>query len=197
MKHLLEGIVAALLCAAPAAAQMNVHIVPKIGVFTPMSGLTGNTELSSGLALGVAAEFGIPLLPLRLRANVEHLTGTELERRNEEETRVGDVVITTLTGAAVLRPLPATALFQPYFLAGAGVKRYEMELENLAGGELSGVAQSQSRFTGQAGGGVDVRVGPLAMVLEVSDYISTFVAGSGESRLQNDLFGMLGFRISF
>lgn len=189
------ALTALLLCAPPASAQIDLALIPKIGVFTPAGSLTEDTELSTGLALGLAAEFELPILPIRLRAGIEHLATTELERRNRDETKVGDVSLTMITGDLVLRPLPATSLFRPYFLAGAGVKQYDMTLENLAGGELSGIEQKQTRFTGHVGGGLDIALGPLSAVLEVSDYLSTFRAADGTARLQNDLFGMAGFRV--
>jgi hypothetical protein len=40
-----------------------------------------------------------------------------------------------------------------------------------------------------------VRIGPVVVVAEVADYISTFVIGDDESRLQNDVVGMIGIRV--
>jgi hypothetical protein len=69
-------------------------------------------------------------------------------------------------------------------LAGAGVKRY------------SGAGDDQSKFTGHLGAGVDLKVGPIALLAEINDYISSFqYETAGDSKLQNDVFISLGFRI--
>ena len=182
--------------AAPAAAQMNLQIVPKIGVYTPVGGLTETTEIRPGLAYGLAAEFVLPWLPVGLRANVDVAHAAEIQQRTEAEERVGEVMLTSVVADLVLRPLPRTALAQPWFIGGAGIKQYDMDLESRAGGELSGVDEDLTRFTAHVGGGLDVRFGALAFVLEIGDYISSFRDAAGTSRLQNDLVGMVGFRVS-
>ena len=181
-----------LLAAAPAAAQgLNLQLVPKIGVYSGIGGLTETTEIKPALAYGVAAEITLPFMPLNVRANVDVVHGGEIEQRTAAEPRVGEVTMTNIVGDLVIRPLPRAVLAQPYFLAGGGIKQYDMDLETAAGGELSGVEESSSRFTGHVGGGLDVRWGAIAFVLEVGDYISSF-----GDKLQNDLVGMVGFRVS-
>ena len=181
-----------LLAAAPVAAQgLNLQLVPKIGVYSGIGGLTETTEIKPALAYGLAAEITLPFLPINVRANVDVVQSGEIEQRTAEEPRVGEVTLTNIVGDLVLRPLPRAVLAQPYFLAGGGIKQYDMDLETAAGGELSGVEESSSRFTGHIGGGLDVRWGSFAVVLEVGDYISSF-----GDKLQNDLVGMVGFRVS-
>jgi hypothetical protein len=181
------------MAAAPAAAQgLNLQLVPKIGVYSGIGGLTETTEIKPALAYGLAAEITLPFLSLfNVRANVDVVQDGEIEQRTAEEPRVGAVTMMNIVGDIVIRPLPRAVLAQPYFLAGGGVKQYDMDLETAAGGELSGVEESSSRFTGHIGGGLDVRWGSFALVLEVGDYISSF-----GDKLQNDLVGMVGFRVS-
>jgi hypothetical protein len=181
-----------LLAAAPAAAQgLNLQIVPKIGIYSPIGGLTETTEIRPALAYGVAAEITLSFLPINVRANADVAHKAEIEQRSAAEPRVGEVTLTNIVGDLVLRPLPRAAIAQPYFLGGAGIKQYDLDLETAAGGELSGVEEESSRFTVHIGGGLDVRWGPIAFVLEVADYISSF-----NTKVQNDVVGMLGFRVS-
>jgi hypothetical protein len=75
-------------------------------------------------------------------------------------------------------------VLQPYLLAGAGVKRY------------SGEGDDQSKFTGHVGAGADLKLGPIGLLAEINDYISSFEdETTGDSKLQNDVFISLGFRI--
>ncbi|HUF51103.1 MAG TPA: hypothetical protein VMN60_09735 [Longimicrobiales bacterium] len=194
----LLALLLSLSAAAPAVAQggMNLQIVPKIGVYTPMGGLTETTEIKPGLAYGVAAEITLPFLPVNIRANADVAHSADIEQRSAAEPSVGSVTLTSIVGDLVLRPLPRTALAQPYFLAGVGIKQYDMDLESRAGGELSGLAEDITRFTAHIGGGLDVRFGVLAFVLEVGDYISSFRDATGTARVQNDVVGLIGFRVS-
>lgn len=190
------GILAALLTTTPALAQEapgpNVQLVPKIGVFTAINELGAGAELENGLALGLAVELYLPGSPVTLRANLEWVDTriAALGTGNE----VGDATITVVVADAVFRPLPPTALLQPYVMGGAGIKRYELGSDNGGGG--TGLTEGTSnRFTAHIGGGFDVRLGPLAVLLEVSDYVSSFRIDGDEAELQNDLFALIGFRI--
>jgi hypothetical protein len=183
-------------CAARAQNGPNLQVVPKIGVFTPLGTLTANTEIELGLALGAAGELTLPGLPFNLRINVDHAITTDVVERAIAETALGQVSITNIVGDVVLRPLPATAALQPYFMAGGGVKSYSLDSDIGWVGDLSGVAGTVRRGTLHVGGGVDARFGPLALLLEISDYISTFLDSDGGSRLQNHLYGMVGFRVT-
>ncbi|HSJ26356.1 MAG TPA: hypothetical protein VK929_16875 [Longimicrobiales bacterium] len=190
---LLAGLTA--LMPSRADAQLNLQVVPKIGVFTPLAPFGETSELQSTLALGLAAELLLPSWPVNLRANLEHATTTDIVRRDASETVLGTARITTVVGDVVLRPFAAPATFQPYLLAGGGVKIHEIDRE-VGTLDLSGLAERFTRGTLHVGGGVDARFGPLAVLLEVGNYMSTVEAVSGESRVQHDAFGMLGFRVS-
>jgi hypothetical protein len=180
----------------PVAAQgANVQVVPKIGISMPLGSLGDNTELANGLALGVAAELTLPRLPVNLRANLEYAHTADIVERSATESVHGEATILNLVGDVVLRPLPATATAQPYFLGGAGIKTYDIAVGPTAGPDLSRTAGTTTRFALHIGGGLDVRFGPMALVLEISDYISTLPLGD-DSRTQHDVFGMIGFRVA-
>jgi hypothetical protein len=178
------------------AAAQRVQLVPKAGVYTALGPLTENTEIEPGLAFGGAIEVGLPIVPIALRLTVDYALDVEIVRRGTTEERVGDVSLLGVVGDVVLRPLPGAVIARPYFLLGGGIKRYTMTLETTGGGDLSGVDENLSRATVHAGGGFDVRVGPVALVLEVGDYLSTFVDAAGDSKVQHDAFGQAGLRIT-
>jgi hypothetical protein len=184
-----------LTAAAPAAGQGgNLYIVPKIGVFTPLTPFGETSELQSTLALGVAAEVGLPGLPVGLRLNLDHATTTDIISRTAEEAVLGTARLTAVVGQVVLRPFDRAALFQPYFLGGGGVQIYDIERLIVTAPDL-GTAPRSTRATLHVGGGVDVAAGPLRLVLEVGNYISSLEARQGESRVHHHAFGMLGFRV--
>jgi len=189
MKRLLM-LMALTLVAAPAAAQIpgvNVVVAPRIGVYSPLGNLietsTSEFKIKSGLGLGLSIELDLPLSPINVRANFDAALGRDVE---EDGVKVGDVDIVNLTGDLVFRPLPRVVA-QPYLLAGAGIKRYS---SGFGGGDDN----SSSDFTGHVGAGIDAKLGPLGLMVEVSDYISSFKS-TGDSKLQNDVFVMAGLRI--
>jgi hypothetical protein len=176
-----------------AAAQVpgiDLHIGGRIGYFMPL-GIVGEdatdreTTVSNGLALGASIELDIPVSPINLRATLDATFGRSLE---VEELDVADtsVDIITLTGDLVFRPIPRLVLAQPYLLLGAGFKRYSAD----------GGIEDQTDFTGHLGAGADLSLGVASLMVEVSDYISSLESvDGGDSRLQNDVFIMVGLRI--
>lgn len=181
--------------AAPAEAQApNLQLVPKIGMSMPLGTLADNTEIDMGLAFGLAAELVLPRLPFSVRANLDFAREADVTQRTAAAPVLGQATILVVTGDIVLRPLPPTAVAQPYFLGGAGIKRHDIAIGPVADTPLrTGIT---TRATLHVGGGFDVRLGPLSGVLEISDYISTFPDADGGSRLQNTIFGMIGFRVA-
>jgi hypothetical protein len=190
---LMAGLV---MSATQAHAQLpgiNLNLGARAGIFAPLSALAettqGELKLKSGIGIGASLELDLPLSPVNVRANVDAALGSKLELDGEE---LGDseVDVVAFTGDLVYRPVPRLVTFQPYLLAGAGIKRYSFE------SAFGGISESESDFTGHVGLGADLKVGPLAVLAELSDYISSFKNEStGESKLQNDVFVMLGFRI--
>jgi hypothetical protein len=181
--------------ASPAAAQdANLRVVPRIGLYMPMAELGDNAEIAGGLALGAAAELALPGLPLTLRASVDYAPATDVVERSAAERVLGEASLLTAVAAIVLRPLAATATAQPFFVGGAGIKTHNLAAGPGAGGDLAAAAGITTRPTLYVGGGVDVRFGPISLVLEVGNFMSTFPVGD-ESPVQHDVFGTAGFRI--
>jgi hypothetical protein len=194
MKRMLFVLGMMLVAGAPAYAQVpgiNVHLGARAGIFSPMGALAESTEgelkLQRGLGIGASIELDIPLSPINVRANVDAAMGAKLELDGEEipDTEV-DVI--AITGDLVFRPLPRIVVLQPYLLAGGGVKRYSFSTNVFS--------EDRSDFTGHIGAGADLKFGPISVLAEISDYISSFKnEGTDESKLQNDVFVMVGFRI--
>jgi opacity protein-like surface antigen len=182
--------------AAPAAAQgINLQLVPKAGLSMPIGTLGDDTEIENGFALGVAAELILPGLPVNLRANLDYALPADIVERSAAERVQGEATILNIAGDVVLRPLPATAAAQPYFMGGLGVRTFDISVATTVGPDLGAASGRTTRFALHVGGGLDVRAGPLAFVLELSDYISTLRFGE-DSSLQHGVFGMVGFRVS-
>jgi hypothetical protein len=176
-----------------AAAQVpgiDVNIGVRGGWFTPI-GIVGEdasqreSKLSQGFAFGASIELDIPLSPINVRANVDATMGRALEVEGLEVPGT-EIDMIALTGDIVFRPVPRVILAQPYFLVGAGLKKYSTE----------GSFEDTTDFTGHLGAGADLSLGVVSLMVEISDYISAFnEVPSGDSRLQNDVFIMAGFKI--
>jgi hypothetical protein len=122
---------------------------------------------------------------------------TFAEAESELEA-TGEQTMLVLAADLVLRPMRRLIIVQPYLLAGAGVKRYDFSFSE-PDGETSieeAFPESQTDFTIHAGLGLDLGIGPIALVAEMSDYVSWYDAeGAEEGELQNDLFLMAGLRV--
>ena len=96
------------------------------------------------------------------------------------------------TAALVFRPLPSGVPVQPYLLGGGGVKHYDLSsLDELHRSPL----QDQTRRTMLLGVGIEVRVGPLRIVTELSDYISPIFGDGDAETTQHDLFWTAGLML--
>lgn len=192
--------------AADAGAQVpgiSVQLVPKIGAYLPVSDLaeaqsgaqTIAKELEASLAIGLGVELDLPMLPVNLRGNLEYATGSEVSSEGVG-AEANETTLLVVVGDVVFRPLPRIVVVQPYLLAGAGLKRYDFDIQE----GTATAFDDESDFTFHLGVGVDIKLGPIALLAEVSDYISKFepangTTGESESKTQNDLFGMVGFKV--
>ena len=96
------------------------------------------------------------------------------------------------TAAIVFRPLPSGVPVQPYLLGGGGVKHYDLtSLDELHRSPL----HDQTRRTMLLGGGIEVRMGPLRIVTELSDYISPIFSDNDMETTQHDLFLTAGLML--
>lgn len=191
----------AALAAGAAPADAQVALIPKVGAFSPSGDLgdfDGNTqELEGSFAVGLAAEFGLPVLPFDIRAGFDYATDTKVTREGLGDAgSAPNATLLALTADAVIRG--GSGILQPYFLFGGGIKRYDISEDELRSGNQDVILdEDQSDFAGHVGAGLALGLGIVSVTFEVSDYISQFEAADGNSELQNDLFFMLGARIGF
>ena len=196
MKRMMVVLGLLVFASAPVYAQVpgiNVHVAARVGLFSPLSELAettgGDLQLGSGVGFGASIELDIPFSPVNIRANVDASMGNTLELE-DDELEGAEIDVVNFTGDLVWRPMPRIVVVQPYLLLGAGVKKYSFNTE---GGTFG---SDRNDFTWHLGAGADMKVGPIALVAEISDYISSFKnEGTEESKLQNDVFLMVGFRI--
>lgn len=185
--------------AAPAAAQapgIDLKLNPRVGLYVPLTDLgeasttagTIVTEKSGSLALGLGAELGLAVLPVNIRANVDYVTGSEVntEGVTADPTQTTMLVV---SGDLILRPLPKIILVQPYVFAGGGLRQYNFDVEN----QTTTALEDASDPTIHLGGGLDLTLGPLALNAEVGDYISWFEFQAGaDAEMQHDMFVTVG-----
>ena len=185
--------------AAPGAAQvpgLDLSIVPKVGFYVAAADLETATEAAGqvvddrggSLAVGLALDFAVPLAPVSFRAGFDYVTSSEFtyaDTTGSELEATGEQTMLAISGDIVLRPLPRLVIVQPYLLAGAGVKRYDFSFAETDGETTIDEAfpDSETDFTLHAGLGVDLGLGPIALVAEVGDYVSWYEAeGGGAAR---------------
>lgn len=208
MTKVIGALAGVALLAAPAAAQvpgLELSVLPKVGFYSPASDLQAAQDAlgevaedrGGSLALGLAFELGVPLTSLGVRVGFDYVTGSEFTYEDEAAVEAtAEQTMLAITGDVVLRPLPRLIVVQPYLLAGAGVKRYDFSFESDAGTDIEAAfPESETDFTVHAGIGVDLGLGPIALIAELSDYISWYETGNDESEMQNDLFLMAGVRL--
>ena len=203
MRTWIKVVAGAALAAVAVPAQAQISVVPKIGFYSPAADLEAAREAAGeivderggSLALGLAAELGM------FRVGFDYVTASEFtwaDTTGADVEASGEQTMLALTGDVILRPIPRILILEPYLLAGAGVKRYDFSFEDASGDTEIEEAfpESATDFTVHAGLGVDVDVGPIALVVELSDYVSWYEAeGADGSEMQNDLFIMAGVRV--
>lgn len=195
---------AALGAGAPEAKAQGFELIPQVGSFVPLNDL-GRMEGTGGavslgrreaaLALGLAAELGARG-PVSLRGSL--LFGTSAELPLEGAGCAGCHASSHLVvaGAGLLiRPAPSLLVVRPYLLAGVAAKRHGVNDEDLRASGFPRVAGDPSSTALHLGAGLELGLGLIDAVVELSDYVSRFEAGGGEGGLQNDLFLMVGLRL--
>jgi hypothetical protein len=173
---------------------IELRLFPRVGVYKPVSTLAefqaSTAELRGSTAFGLSVELQLPLLPLNLRGNVDYVRGAD-GAVNDQDLDVDNSLL-MLSADLVLRLLPAVSPIQPYLMAGAGVKRYDFD-DRFATALFS--FPDDRDFTAHLGVGLGLKLGPLNVAAEATDYISWFeLAGGADGKLQNDLLLMVGIK---
>jgi hypothetical protein len=189
----------------PDAAEAQLSLRPSVGMYMPVSelgqveGVAGLVELGkaeSTLAYGVAVEFG------PVRANLAYAGDSDVPIDGVGcETCSARTTMLVGTAALAIRPIPEIAFFQPYLLAGGGLKRYNFDPENFDEEGLDGILDDQNQFAGQLGIGLDLSFGGLGLFTELNDYISKVELAPDDedfdwdSDLQHDMIWSLGIAL--
>lgn len=194
--------------ASTAEAQTSVRLLPQVGAYSPLAELgeirdNGETVIGAGrrsstLAWGLGLEAGPGQEGTSFRLHVGYGTNSEIPVWGLEcEGCSARSTLLTANAAAVLRPIPRLVLVQPYFVLGAGVKRYGFETRDMEGERWRDLLRDQTRPAGQLGVGVEASLLGLRTQWELNGFISRFQEGSngggtnssnGDSSLQTDLF---------
>jgi hypothetical protein len=189
----------------PGAAEAQISLRPSVGMYVPVSelgqveGVAGGVELGkaeSTLAYGVAVEFG------SIRANLAYAGNSDIPVDGVGcETCSARSTMLAGTVALAIRPIPQVLFFQPYLLAGGGLKRYNFDPENFDEEGLDGILDDQNQFAGQVGLGLDFSLGGLGLFTELNDYISKVELAPDDqdfdwdSDLQHDMIWSLGISL--
>ncbi|MFW6205921.1 MAG: hypothetical protein ACOC5I_01655, partial [Gemmatimonadota bacterium] len=169
---------------------VDVKVNPRVGLYVPLTDLgdAGGTvgtiaaEQSGTLALGLGVELGFAAAPVGIRANLDYATGSEISAEGVGETAERTVIM--LAGDLVFRPLPRLVVVQPYLYAGGGLRQYDFDV---------GTLEDASDPMLHLGGGLDLRLGTLALNAEIGDYLSWLELQEGMgSEPQHDLFVSVG-----
>ena len=199
---LLAGCLSTALAPAGARAQGG-YLIFQAGYYVPTQDLGLLTDAGFGQAVefgererSFAYSLGLELAvsgPISGRATLAYATSADLAVQAgmcpECEARNN---LLNATAALVFRPLPSGVPVPPYLLGGGGVKHYDLEsLDALHRSPL----HDQTRRTMLLGAGIEVRMGPLRIVTELSDYISPIFADNDVETTQHDLFWTAGLML--
>ena len=188
--------------AQPAAAQLR--LIPSVGLYSPFGELPSpgagvdDLKKDGSFAFGAALELGTPD-KVSFRINAMHATDSEIpytEVGCDEDCARSTVSAATATLA--LRPLPVIVVAQPYLLLGGGVKRYDFTREDLENEGVNAILNDQNQLTGHLGLGVELNLGMVRLVGEVSDLVSQFDVEDDlfeSDDLQHDVFFTVGLVI--
>jgi hypothetical protein len=174
----------------PAEAQGRIAVSALGGAYVPAGSfreLQTQAELKreATLGLGVNVQFGA------LRVSTAYATGATISEDGvTNETEIGDGTVLVGTADLVLRPLPRLIIVQPYVLGGVGYKRESYTLDE---GFPEDIGEYDDQIVGHLGVGVDIALGGLSLVAEISDFIGR---NNNDSWKVHDAFGMVGLKFS-
>jgi hypothetical protein len=194
------------LIAGPVRAQggdgLDVRLNPRIGLYGSLTSLTeieeaGQTaaaELGGSLAVGLSVQVDLGLMPIGLRANLDYATGSKIFwEEGGFRTEQGEATVLAAAADVLVRVLPRSYIISPYLFAGGGLKQYDFTLSQESSIEEF---RDESDPAFHFGAGVDLGLGPLALNVEVGDYVSWYEPDPVvEARPQHDVFATLGLSI--
>ena len=182
---------AAIALAKPAASfAQGITVTPLVGAYVPGGSFhdlqAQASELKRGSTMGLGLNIGLGML----RGSLAYATGAKISEdgvTGEDEIGDGSVLI----GAAdiVVRPLPRLILLQPYLLGGVGYKKESYQFD---GGNFDDI-DDNNEVVAHLGLGVDISLGRLSLVAEISDFIGR---NNNDDWKVHDAFGMVGLKLN-
>ncbi len=183
---------AGLVLAAPdLSTAQGITVSPMVGAYMPagsfreLQAQAGELERGSTLGLGLNVGLGM------LRASVAYASGATISREGVQgEDKVGDGTVLTGTADLVLKPLPKLIFVQPYLVGGVG---YKKENYSFTESGFEDVADGEKGVVVHAGVGVDLSLGRLSLIGEISDFIGR---DNRDKWKVHDAFGMIGLKFN-
>ena len=184
---------AALALGKPAASfAQGITVTPVAGAylsggsFHDLQTQAGRLELERGSTLGLGLNIGLGMF----RGSIAYETGATISQNGVSGGKVGDGDV--LVGAAdiVMRPLPRIIFFQPYALGGLGYKKESYSFDEQGFDELG---DSENEFVVHLGLGMDISLGKLSLVAEITDFIGR---DNNDDWKVHDAFGMVGLKFN-
>jgi hypothetical protein len=174
-------------------AAQGITISPMVGAYVPAgsfreleqaAGPTVKLERSSTLGLGLNIGLGNTL-----RASIAYASGATISRDGVSgEDEIGDGTVLVGTADLVMRPLPKLILVQPYLLGGIGYKKENYSFDDDA---IEDIPDDDKSVVLHAGVGIDLSLGRLSLVGEVSDFIGR---NNNDKWKVHDAFAMVGLK---
>lgn len=172
------------------------------GAYEGLNGLgevrgTGGEVLELGkiersLAFGAGLQIGLGA-SVALRGSALFTEKSEIPVRGPCDCRP-EASLVILSGALLLRPASGALFVRPYLLLGGGLKRHAMNEEVIHDAGFPSFRGDQERGTARLGVGLELDLGVLEALVELSDHVSTFRPSGDDDELQNDLFLIAGLR---
>ena len=172
-------------------AAQGVTVTPLIGVYAPggsfhdLQDQAGQLKRGSTLGLGFNIELGM------LRGSFAYATGATISRDGVGgRSNIGDGSVLVGTADLLLRPLPRILIARPYLLGGLGYKKESYSFDQQG---IAGVDDGDNDVVVHGGVGVDVSLGRVSLVAEISDFIGR---DNNDKWKVHDAFGMVGLKLN-
>ena len=184
------GAAAAIVLAIPGRAPaQGISITPLAGAYVPggsfhdLQNQAGELKRGGTLGLGFNLDLGL------LRGSFAYATGATISEDGVSgRSEIGDGSV--LVGAAdlVFRPLPRLIVLRPYLLGGVGYKKETYSFDQAGFG---GLDDGDNQVVLHAGVGLDLSLGAVSLVAEISDFIGR---DNNDDWKVHDAFGLVGLK---
>jgi hypothetical protein len=192
MRKILFGFLVLGAVALPAETQaQGITFTPQIGVYIPgddfesvRSGADSvRVNKEGALALGLNVDIGF------LRGSIAYASAATLNGSGSQG-EVGEGKLLAAAADLVLRPIPRLLILQPYLIAGAGMRRADYDYDS--DGVGNAFPENESDFALHAGIGADVKLGPIGISAEITDFISK---NEDDKWKRHDAFAFVGLKL--